>query len=106
MRIFRRSSSLSQYHPNSEAGKHQHFHYPCLTASVHFAADSQDRIAAGVPLPLAVLYVGVLRATGEAAMGPQIGGSIVAIRHGLEPPLITLMVGFGITLSFLTLPAW
>jgi malate permease and related proteins len=42
----------------------------------------------------------------EAAMGPQIGGAIVAIQHGLNPPLITLMVGVGITLSFLTLPMW
>jgi hypothetical protein len=66
------------------------------------------------PLIIAVLYVGILRATGEiirvtlfeAAMGPQIGGAIVAIQHGLNPPLITLMVGIGITLSFLTLPVW
>lgn len=66
------------------------------------------------PLVLAILYVGLLRVTGdlvrvtlfEAAMGPQIGGAIVAIQHGLNPPLITLMVGVGITLSFLTLPAW
>ena len=42
----------------------------------------------------------------EAAMGPQIGEAIVAIQHGLNPPLITLMVGIGIKLSFLTLPAW
>jgi malate permease and related proteins len=66
------------------------------------------------PLLIALLYVGLLRATGEvirvtlfeAAMGPMIGGAIVAIQHGLDPPLITLMVGLGITLSFLTLPAW
>jgi malate permease and related proteins len=66
------------------------------------------------PLVVAVIYVGLLRATGEvirvtvfeAAMGPQIGGAIVAIQHGLNPPLITLMVGIGITLSFLTLPLW
>lgn len=66
------------------------------------------------PLVIAVLYIGILRATGEiirvtlfeAAMGPQIGGAIVAIQHGLNPPLITLMVGIGITLSFLTLPIW
>jgi hypothetical protein len=66
------------------------------------------------PLLLAGLYIGVLRATGEviritlfeAAMGPQIGGAVVAIQHGLNPPLITLMVGIGITLSFLTLPVW
>lgn len=66
------------------------------------------------PLLLAILYLGVMRVSGEviritlfeAAMGPQIGGAIVAIQHGLNPPLITLMVGIGIILSFLTLPAW
>jgi malate permease and related proteins len=66
------------------------------------------------PLLLAILYVGVFRATSEviritlfeAAMGPQIGGAIVAIQHGLNPPLIILMVGVGITLSFVTLPMW
>jgi predicted permease len=66
------------------------------------------------PLVLAALYVGLLHMTGnvarvtlfESAMGPQIGASIVAIQHGLNPPLITLLVGIGITLSFLTLPMW
>ena len=42
----------------------------------------------------------------EAAMGPQIGASIVAMEHELDPPLITLMVGVGIPASFLTLPLW
>jgi predicted permease len=42
----------------------------------------------------------------EAAMGPMIGASIVAMDHELDPPLVTLMVGLGIPLSFLTLPAW
>jgi len=42
----------------------------------------------------------------EAAMGPMIGASIVAMDHELDPPLITLMVGIGIPLSFLTVPAW
>jgi hypothetical protein len=66
------------------------------------------------PLLLAILYIGVMRVSGEeiritlfeAAMGPQIGGAIVAIQHGLNPALITLMVGIGIMLSFVTLPAW
>ncbi len=65
-------------------------------------------------LLLAGLYVGLLHMTGnvarvtlfESAMGPQIGASIVAIQHGLNTPLITLLVGTGITLSFLTLPMW
>jgi predicted permease len=66
------------------------------------------------PLAIALLYVLVLRREGEttritlfeSAMGPQIGGAIVAIQHGLNPQLVTLMVGIGILLSFLTLPAW
>ena len=39
-------------------------------------------------------------------MGPMIGASIVAIDHELDPPLVTLMVGLGIPLSFVTLPVW
>jgi predicted permease len=66
------------------------------------------------PLLIALLYLGVLSWHGEmsrvtifeAAMGPQIGGAIVAMQYGLSPSLITLMVGVGITLSFLTLPLW
>jgi predicted permease len=42
----------------------------------------------------------------EAAMAPMIGASIIAIDHELDPPLLTLMIGVGIPLSFLTLPAW
>jgi malate permease and related proteins len=66
------------------------------------------------PAALALLYFSFAR-TGddvarvtlfEAAMGPQIGGAIVAIQHGLNPPLVSLMVGVGITLSFITLPLW
>jgi malate permease and related proteins len=61
-----------------------------------------------------LVYVGLLRADGnvvqitlfESAMGPMIGASIVAIQHGLNPPLITLLVGVGITASFLSLPLW
>ena len=66
------------------------------------------------PLLLALLYFGALswhsetsRVTiFEAAMAPQIGGAIVALQHGLSAPVITLMVGIGIALSFLTLPIW
>jgi predicted permease len=66
------------------------------------------------PALLALIYLGFLRASGnvvqialfESAMGPQIGASIIAIQHGLNPPLITLLVGIGITLSFVTLPIW
>jgi malate permease and related proteins len=66
------------------------------------------------PALILLLYAGVLGAEGpvlsvtvfEAAMGPMIGASIVAIDHELDPPLLTLMVGAGIPLSFLTLPVW
>jgi predicted permease len=66
------------------------------------------------PALVMLVYVGLLRATGhvvqitlfESAMGPMIGASIVAIQHRLNPPLITLLVGIGITASFLSLPLW
>jgi predicted permease len=60
------------------------------------------------------LFAGTLGAGGsmiqvtifEAAMAPMIGASIVAQEHKLDPPLMTLMIGTGIPLSFLTLPVW
>jgi predicted permease len=66
------------------------------------------------PLLITFVLVKLLHATGqttqvtifEAAMAPQIGAAIVAIEHKLDPPLVTLMVGIGIPLSFLTLPMW
>lgn len=66
------------------------------------------------PALVMLVYVGMLSAAGnvvqitlfEAAMGPMIGASIVAIQHRLNPPLITLLVGVGITASFLSLPLW
>jgi predicted permease len=66
------------------------------------------------PLLIALIYVVLLSRSDEttrvtvfeSAMGPMIGGSIVAIQHGLSPPLTTLMVGIGITLSFVTVPLW
>lgn len=49
----------------------------------------------------------VLRVTiFEAAMAPMIGASIVAMDHKLDAPLVTLMVGIGIPLSFVSLPIW
>jgi malate permease and related proteins len=66
------------------------------------------------PALVMLVYVGLLCAAGnvvqitlfESAMAPMIGASIVAIQHGLNPPLITLLVGIGITASFLSLPLW
>ena len=39
-------------------------------------------------------------------MGPQIGAAIVATQYGLNPALVTLMVGVGTLLAFATLPLW
>jgi predicted permease len=66
------------------------------------------------PALILLLFMGPLRSDWqvlsvtvfEAAMGPMIGASIVAMDHELDPPLVTLMVGAGIPLSFLTLPVW
>jgi predicted permease len=57
--------------------------------------------AAFADLDSPVLQVAVF----EAAMAPMIGGAIVAAQHKLDPELTTLMVGIGIPLSFLTVPA-
>ena len=66
------------------------------------------------PLLLAIIYLDLLGQTGnivrvtlfESAMGPQIGGAIIATQYGLDPPLVTLMVGIGSVIAFLTLPMW
>lgn len=42
----------------------------------------------------------------EAAMAPMITASILASSHGLKPKLSSMMIGFGIPLSFLTLSFW
>ena len=66
------------------------------------------------PLLILVLCAGLIGLRGrttevtlfEAAMPPQIGGSIVAIQYGLDARLISLMVGIGTVAAFLTLPVW
>ncbi len=66
------------------------------------------------PFAILLLYAGLFGARGEmaqitvfeAAMPPQIGAAIVAIDHDLDPELVTLMVGVGISISFVTLPLW
>jgi predicted permease len=66
------------------------------------------------PMAIYLIYSILLNTSGdilrvtvfESAMAPMIGASIIAIDHELDPPLLTLMIGVGIPLSFLTLPAW
>nr|WP_294933773.1 AEC family transporter [uncultured Flavobacterium sp.] len=42
----------------------------------------------------------------EAAMAPMITGTIVASTYGLKPKLSSMMIGFGIPISFITLIFW
>lgn len=49
-----------------------------------------------------VLAIGVL----QAAMAPMISAAILADQHNLEPPLANSILGAGILLSLLTVPAW
>ena len=66
------------------------------------------------PLLMLLLYAGVFGFRGpitqitlfESAMGPQIGASIIATQYGLNAELISLVVGIGTVLSFITLPIW
>jgi hypothetical protein len=64
-----------------------------------------------------VVYLVVQRALGvsglmgdvavaEAAMAPMITGALLAMESELAPRLATLMVGVGVPLSLLTVPAW
>jgi hypothetical protein len=63
---------------------------PALVALAGFAA--------GVPKP--ILTIAVL----ESAMAPMISAAILAQQHKLEPELATTVLGFGILLSFATVP--
>lgn len=63
---------------------------------------------------IALLFIGLLGGSGpvirvtlfEAAMAPMISAGIIAVDHRLNPPLVTLLLGIGIPLSFLTLTGW
>ena len=66
------------------------------------------------PALLTLLFVGIMGGNGkvmqvtifEAAMAPMITAGIIAVDHDLNPPLVSLMLGIGIPLSFITLPFW
>ncbi|MFB9076948.1 AEC family transporter [Flavobacterium procerum] len=67
-----------------------------------------------VPLVLLVLYVFIFNQRSEAikitlmetAMAPMITGAILASTYGLKPKLSSMMIGFGIPISFVTLAIW
>ena len=66
------------------------------------------------PALIYLLYVVILQqhskmievAVMESAMAPMIMASILASSHGLKPKLSSMMVGFGIPISFITLVFW
>jgi len=66
------------------------------------------------PFTILVLYVFVFNQHSEAikitimemAMAPMITGAILASTYGLKPKLSSMMIGFGIPISFVTLAIW
>jgi predicted permease len=66
------------------------------------------------PFIIYVVYVFILKqhslviqvALMESAMAPMITGCILASSHGLKPHLSSMMIGFGIPLSFISLSFW
>jgi malate permease and related proteins len=67
-----------------------------------------------VPFVIFVLYVFIFNQRSEAikitlmetAMAPMITGAILASTYGLKPKLSSMMIGFGIPISFVTLAIW
>ena len=67
-----------------------------------------------VPFVILILYVVILKQHSEVikitimetAMAPMITGAILASTYGLKPKLSSMMIGFGIPISFLTLAIW
>ena len=66
---------------------------PALTVAVLWALDSGPGMASRVTLI-------------ESAMPPMIGAGIVAAQAGLDNELVSLLIGIGIPLAFVTVPAW
>jgi predicted permease len=66
------------------------------------------------PLLIFILYVFIFNQHSEAikvtlmevAMAPMITGAILASTYGLKPRLSSMMIGFGIPISFVTLAIW
>jgi len=67
-----------------------------------------------VPFVILVLYVFIFGQHSEpikitimeTAMAPMITGAILASTYGLKPKLSSMMIGFGIPISFVTLSIW
>lgn len=67
-----------------------------------------------MPLFFVILYKFILKGNGievnvsilEAAMAPMITAAILASSYGLKPKLSSMMIGFGIPISFITLAFW
>lgn len=66
------------------------------------------------PLFFVILYKFILKGNGievdvsilESAMAPMITAAILASSYGLKPKLSSMMIGFGIPISFVTLAFW
>jgi predicted permease len=71
------------------------------------------KLLAGPAIVILIYFVGLgwsgsnMRITVlESAMGPQIGGAIVATQYGLNSALVTMMVGIATLLAFATAAGW
>jgi predicted permease len=65
------------------------------------------------PAIIYLLYVVILNQNSKMievaimeSMAPMITASILATTHGLKPRLSSMMIGFGIPISFITLAFW
>ena len=82
-------------------------HFPFLTLGLLFKLIL-------MPLLIFLLYGLVFKQSGpqieisvlEMAMAPMISACIIAASYGLKPRLCTMMIGFGIPISFVTIALW
>ena len=63
-------------------------------------------VALGVALTAGLSGMPVIVGVLQAAQGPMITAGILAQEHRLDPELVSLVVGLGILLSFVTAPLW
>nr|WP_293248452.1 AEC family transporter [Panacagrimonas sp.] len=63
-------------------------------------------VALGIAFAMGLSGLAVTVGVLQAAQGPMITAGIVAQEHRLDPELVSLVVGLGIALSFVTAPLW
>lgn len=95
-------------------GMQLHFHPEKLKANLRYLFWGLSFKLVLAPLFLLALYTGLFQQRGEtliitlieSAMAPMITAGILAAEYDLDTDLANLMIGIGIPLSLLTIPAW